>query len=70
MTGQSVNPQLYIAFGISGSMQHIIGMKDSRCIIAINKDPNAPIFNYSHYGIVDNIDIFLPVLLETLKSSS
>jgi electron transfer flavoprotein alpha subunit len=67
LTGKTVMPKLYIACGISGSPQHIAGMKNSHLIIAINKDPNAAIFNYSHYCIVENLLEFIPVLIEELE---
>ena len=51
-SGKSVKPKVYLAMGISGAFQHIAGMKESNCIIAVNKDPNAPIFQYAHFGIL------------------
>jgi electron transfer flavoprotein alpha subunit len=67
LTGKTVMPKLYIACGISGSPQHIAGMKNSHLIIAINKDPNAAIFNYAHYCIVENLLEFIPALIEELE---
>jgi electron transfer flavoprotein alpha subunit len=67
LTGKTVTPKLYIACGISGSPQHIAGMKNSNLIVAINKDPNAAIFYYSHYCIVEDLEKFLPVLIDELS---
>lgn len=66
-TGQTVRPRLYIAAGISGKIQHIMGMKNSETIISINNDPNAEIFKYSDYVIVDDVYKALPALLEEIK---
>jgi electron transfer flavoprotein alpha subunit len=67
-TGKTVRPKLYIAAGVSGAIQHRVGMEASDVIVAINTDPNAPIFDFAHHGIVGNAMQVLPVLTEAFRS--
>jgi electron transfer flavoprotein alpha subunit len=69
VTGKVVSPEIYIACGISGAIQHVMGMRSSQTIVAINSDPNAPIFRIATLGIVGDVRDVLPVMIESFRET-
>ena len=69
LSGRTVKPKLILCLGISGAVQFAAGMKSSDCIVAVNTDPNAPIFDVAHYGVVGDVGEILPRLLQQVKEA-
>jgi electron transfer flavoprotein alpha subunit len=67
-TGRTVAPTLYMAVGLAGAIQHVVGMQGSQVIVAVNKDPNAPIFDVATYGVVADLFEFIPAFSRRIKS--
>lgn len=67
-TGRTVSPKIYVALGVSGAVQHLVGMQSSDHIVAVNTDPNAPIFKVANYGIVGDLHLVVPAMLEQLRN--
>lgn len=69
VSGIQIKPDLYLAVGISGQTQHIVGVNESKIVACINKDPNAPVFRHSDYGIVGDMNELLPALTRAVKKA-
>jgi electron transfer flavoprotein alpha subunit len=68
LTGRAISPKIYLAIGISGAIQHLVGVRTAKQIIAINKDPDAPIFKVSTFGIIGDLFTVLPPLIKELET--